>query len=229
MCELRLAKALGYIEKVPHFNSINNYMRNEEMTAHLHRVYKTLAMPLVSIEGTFAVDATGISNRKKIHWVDYRLQKRVYRDWKKLHITSGVLSGIVTAARVTESKQHDSLHFEHLVRQTSENFKILEVCADSGYLSRANAQLVEDVGGTPYIMMKSNIRLTHPMITKRAVAWKKMIRLWRDHRELFLQHYHQRSNVESTFSAIKRKFLPYVRSKDDTAQINEILCKNSLS
>jgi transposase len=41
----------------------------------------------------------------------------------------------------------------------------------------------------------------------------------------FLAHYHKRSNVESTFSAIKRKFGGAVRSKNWTAQVNEILCK----
>jgi transposase len=35
------------------------------------------------------------------------------------------------------------------------------------------------------------------------------------HREDFLKHYHQRSNVESTFSAIKRKFGDSVRSKGE--------------
>lgn len=40
-----------------------------------------------------------------------------------------------------------------------------------------------------------------------------------------MQHYHKRSNVESSFSMMKRKFLPYVRSKDVKAQFNEMLCK----
>jgi transposase len=41
----------------------------------------------------------------------------------------------------------------------------------------------------------------------------------------FLAHYHQRSNVESTFSMLKRKFGGSVRSKCFTAQVNEVLCK----
>jgi transposase len=43
--------------------------------------------------------------------------------------------------------------------------------------------------------------------------------------EDFLAHYHKRSNVEATFSAIKRKFGGAVRSKRFTAQTNEVLCK----
>ncbi len=40
-----------------------------------------------------------------------------------------------------------------------------------------------------------------------------------------MQHYHQRSNVESTFSMIKAKFRDHVRSKSDVAMANEVLCK----
>jgi hypothetical protein len=40
-----------------------------------------------------------------------------------------------------------------------------------------------------------------------------------------LQHYHTRSNVESAFSAIKRKFGDSLRSKTDVAMVNESLCK----
>jgi hypothetical protein len=35
----------------------------------------------------------------------------------------------------------------------------------------------------------------------------------------------KRNNVESTFSSVKRKFGGSVRSKQFTAQVNEILCK----
>jgi transposase len=41
----------------------------------------------------------------------------------------------------------------------------------------------------------------------------------------FLKHYHRRSNVESTFSAIKAKFGAGVRSKKFVAQQNEVLAK----
>jgi hypothetical protein len=44
-------------------------------------------------------------------------------------------------------------------------------------------------------------------------------------RDEFLKHYHQRSNVEAVFSAVKRKFGDSVRSRNDTAMVNEVLCK----
>ncbi len=44
-------------------------------------------------------------------------------------------------------------------------------------------------------------------------------------KEEFLQHYHKRSNVESTFSMIKAKFGDHIRSKTDIAMKNEALAK----
>jgi hypothetical protein len=44
-------------------------------------------------------------------------------------------------------------------------------------------------------------------------------------REDFLQHSPKRSNAESTFSAVKRKFGDRVRSRFDTAEVNESLAK----
>lgn len=45
------------------------------------------------------------------------------------------------------------------------------------------------------------------------------------HREAFLRHYHQRSNVETTVSMVKAKFGDSLRSKTDTALKNEALLK----
>jgi hypothetical protein len=44
-------------------------------------------------------------------------------------------------------------------------------------------------------------------------------------REEYEQHYHKRSNVESTFSAVKRKFGESLRSKTDRSMRNESLAK----
>jgi hypothetical protein len=44
-------------------------------------------------------------------------------------------------------------------------------------------------------------------------------------KDSYWQKYHARSNVESTFSAIKAKFGDSVRSKTDVAKANEALCK----
>ena len=55
--------------------------------------------------------------------------------------------------------------------------------------------------------------------------WAKMFHYFNFNRDDFLDHYHKRSNVESTFSMVKAKFGDSLRSKTDVAQVNEALCK----
>jgi hypothetical protein len=54
---------------------------------------------------------------------------------------------------------------------------------------------------------------------------EKAYHFFRLNEEEYMAKYHKRSNVESTFSAVKRKFGDAVRSKTDTAMVNEVLCK----
>jgi transposase len=44
-------------------------------------------------------------------------------------------------------------------------------------------------------------------------------------RNEFMDYYHKRSNVKTTFSMIKGKFGERLKSKTKKAQINELLCK----
>jgi transposase len=44
-------------------------------------------------------------------------------------------------------------------------------------------------------------------------------------RDTFLARYHQRSNVETTFSMITAKFGDSLRSKSEVGQFNEVFCK----
>ncbi len=55
--------------------------------------------------------------------------------------------------------------------------------------------------------------------------WGKLWRVYQYHREEFLTHYHKRSHIESTIWMIKSKFNEQIRSKTDTAMVNELLCK----
>lgn len=223
MAELQLAYALGYIRQIPHFNSISNYLNDPSLTPYLHKLYTILALPLVGIENNFAADATGFSTLTKKDWLTCRLDHSEKKDFKKLHIITGVRTNIITSAKVTDGLRSDNPEFPGLVRHTSDNFRIREIYADAGYLSNDNCMSAFEAGALPYIMPKHNTRTIFN--NRKSEAWKWMITLWKDNQETFLKHYHMRSNVESTFSMMKRKFLPYIRSKNTESQYNEILCK----
>jgi transposase len=83
-----------------------------------------------------------------------------------------------------------------------------------------DGELIPVYGATPYIPFKTNVT------GKRgSELWLKLFHYYSFKREEFLIHYHQRSNVETTFSMIKAKFGERLRSKTETAQVNEALCK----
>lgn len=97
-----------------------------------------------------------------------------------------------------------------------------EISADKAYLSKANLQTAVDNNATPYIAWKVNSKINSKPGNE---LWNKFFHYYCLNREKFLEHYHQRSNVETTFSMIKAKFGGSLRSKNRTAQINEALCK----
>jgi transposase len=106
-----------------------------------------------------------------------------------------------------------------LTATTVQNFRMSEVSADKGYASKNNVEIITKFGATPFIAMKE---------TDKGLgggAWAQMYHYFNFRKQEFLKHYHQRSNVESTFSMMKRKFGDSLRSKTDVAMVNESLCK----
>jgi transposase len=233
ICDLQDAHAKGYISKVPHFNSISNYLESETLTPYLKMVIEESSLPLQAIERDFAVDSSGFSTGIYQRWNDAKWDnvRIVYgdaqpnmvkrQDWVKAHVMCGVKTNIVTAIEVSHGHGADHGYFEPLVEATSQNFVMDSVCADKAYSSYKNTQLVLAKAAMPYIAFKSNAKANH----KSPAAWRRMFRLYSYKQEEFMRHYHQRSNVESTFAMIKAKFGDKVRSKTWTAQMNEVLCK----
>ncbi len=80
-------------------------------------------------------------------------------------------------------------------------------------------EVIANAGAMPYIPFKSNTTGEGPEL------WRKLWHFYQFNRSEFLESYHKRSNVESTFSMIKAKFGAAVRSKTTVAQMNEVLCK----
>ncbi|MDT4953976.1 MAG: hypothetical protein QOJ02_2114 [Acidobacteriota bacterium] len=93
---------------------------------------------------------------------------------------------------------------------------------DRAYISNTNLQAVVDVNAMPYIPFKSTTKATGK---KCSALFKQMFHYFSFNQEKFMQSYHKRSNVESTFHMIKAKFGDSLRSKTERAQINEALCK----
>jgi Transposase DDE domain len=142
------------------------------------------------------------------------------REWVKLHLMCGTATKVVTGVEVSGWTAHDTNYFVPLVERTAVHFDVEQVSADNAYLSHKNASAVEGIGATPFIPFKSN-----SLPPAEDSAWSRMYHYFMFNREEFLAHYHRRSSVESVFSMVKAKFGDSVRSKSDTGQVNEALCK----
>jgi transposase len=222
--DMRDAHAKGYLSKVPHFNSISNYLESEVLTPYLKMLIEESSLPLREIERDFAVDSSGFSTCRFYQWVRARYTNPAImerREWVKVHLMCGVKTNIVTAVEVSERYQGDSPFFEPLVEATSQNFLMNEVSADKAYSSAKNLKLVISKSAMPYIPFRANAK----GLQASGSVWKRMYHFYSYNQERFMQQYHKRSNVESTFSMIKAKFGDSLRSKSKTAQINEALCK----
>jgi len=226
MTDVRNAQANGQLDKTPSFNSVLGYLKKPEMTPLLKSLIEQSAAPLKALETDFAADSSGFSTSVYDRWFDHKWGKeKKEARWIKAHILTGVVTNIVTAVEVTETAAHDSLFLKPMVNTTARTFDMREVSADKAYLSRPNLHAIDDVGATPFIPFKSN-SLPVPRNGKNPDAlWEKAYHFYQLHHAAFLDFYHKRSNVETTFSMIKAKFGGAVRSKSTTAQINEVLVK----
>jgi transposase len=220
MTDLTEAHASGHIGKLPCYNSIFNYLENPELTPILTDLIVKASVPLRALETTIAVDGSGFALSRFDRWYDHKYGKvRSEHQWVKANIAVGVNTQVVTAIEMADQAANDTPFLPALVDKTAENFDIKEVLADKGYCSIVNVEKILSVGADPFVMFRKDV-----------TGWSgglfaKAYHFFAIYRQEFLQSYHQRSNVESAFSMIKRKFGDSVRSKTETAAKNEVLCK----
>ena len=220
MSDLRDAHAKGFIDKVPHFNSIFNYLENPSLTPILKAMIVESSRALSAVEVDFAGDSTGFSVSRFLRWFDMKYGVvREKKEWVKVHLTCGVKTNIVTAVVIEDKNAADSPQLPEMVKTTAQNFKMREYSADKAYGSVSNYEALMDVGAMPFIAFKSN------HTGAAGGLWEKMFHYFSFRKEDFLSHYHKRSNIESTNSMIKAKFRDNVRSKGGVAMKNEVLAK----
>ena len=214
----------GLLAEVPSFMVASRALNRPEATAVLYRLLQLSALPLAGLEegGAVAPDSTGMQTTQFGGWREEKHGEKREKRWLKVHAIVGTKTHVVIDARVLDANSADCPQFEPLLRGTLEaGFRPSVAVADKGYLSRDNYSLGAELGIGTYIPFKSNS-------VGRAggsLAWRKAYHLFQASREEFDRNYHRRSNVESVFSALKRKFGENIRSRTPVAQVNEVLCK----
>jgi transposase len=222
MSDLREAQQRGYVTRAIHYNTTARYLERPDLTPYIKELITQSAQPLKDIETEFCVDSSGFRIRGTSTWFNAKYGKEIEKsEWLKLHIMTGRRTNIVTAVEISDRKAHDTLFFPPLLDKTAEaGFNLREVSGDKGYDSFKNRRLVLLKGAIPYIPFRSG---ANP--EGKGALWLRMYHFFRYHADEFASYYHKRSNVESTFSMIKRKFGEGLRCRTETAQINEALLK----
>ena len=223
------------------------------MTPVLLELVTVTALPLRGVENCFSVDGTGLGTWIYKRWLDHKTAFRAddendaepdmgantgnaaaeigddvrvgsedeKKGWVKLHAVTGNRTNVIVRAAISPGEGSDTSFFRGLMHETVRYFNVEEVSADLAYASGPNHTLGDELGFKVLIPFKSNSR---PPL-RDGTAWSKDLEDYLDHPEEFWLAYHQRSNVESTFSALKRTVPEQLRTKEFFSQVNEALCK----
>jgi hypothetical protein len=218
--DLLEAHEKGFVSKPIPGMKVTAFLEDPFYTPILKEMIGYSARPLRTVEKDFAIDSSGFGSTRYEKWYDHKYGvTRTRCEWVKTHIASGVKTNVVTAVRILDKDAPDCPQFVPLVKETKRHFEIGEVSADKAYVSVENFEEVAGCGGQAFIAFKVN------STGGAGGMLEKAFHFFQFNQEEYMAHYHKRSNVESTFSAIKRKFGDSVTSKTDTAMVNEVLCK----
>ena len=219
--DMREAKDSNYVSKNISYNSMFDYFNKKELTQILSDLVIITSLPLKSIEKDFTIDGTGFGTSIFQRWFSFKYGREISsRKWVKCHFMCGAKTNIITSVKIASEFDADCPQLEELYNKTNEYFDMEQLSGDKAYLSRNNLELIEDNGTRAFIPFKSN---STP--NKKGAIWKKLYHYFMLNNDEFFDNYHKRSNAESTVMMIKSKFGDAVRSKNWTAQVNEVLCK----
>lgn len=214
----------GILPRVPNYAIPSRFLNRQQTTGLLMDLVERSGLILKDIEdgGTVAIDSSGFSTSCMGAYFTEKYDQTRRHEFVKLHLAIGVKTHIVLAAKVTDEHGADCPEFIPLIRRVHDvGHTPARVVADKAYLSRDNLAEAAELGMDPYVPFKINSRgLSHgsPMWTRKYHEF--MLR-----RDEFDEAYHARSNVEATFSALKRKLGEPLFSKTEFARMNELLAR----
>ena len=158
MSDLRAAQENGFITKLPHFNSIFNYLENPALTPILKAMIVESSRPLASVEVDFSPDSTGFSAGRFERWFDIKHNAvKAQHAWVKCHLTCGVKTNIVTAVVIKDKDAADTVQLPEMVKTTAQNFKVREgIGRQSIRQPKQIAKRLTRLAARQFIAFKSN-------------------------------------------------------------------------
>jgi transposase len=214
----------GILPRVPNYSVPSRLFNRPQALALLTSLVERSGLVLKDIEdlGTVAIDSSGFcTSCMGAYCTEMHDPNRRHR-WVKLHIAVGVKTHVALSVKITDEHGADSPQFSLLLSRLTElGHTPARVVADKAYLSRGNLDLAGKLGIDPFVPFKVNSR----GLSKGSPMWTRKYHEFMSRRDEFDEAYHQRSNVEATFSAIKRKLGEPLLSHTPAARIAELTAK----
>jgi transposase len=214
----------GILPRIPNYTAPSRLLNRPYATGILLGLVEQSGLVLKDIEdqGTVAIDSSGFCTTCMGAYCTEVHEPNRRHKWLKAHLAIGVKTHIVLSATVNDEHGADYTQFIPLLRRLSEvGHRPAFVVADKAYLGRGNFDEAATLGIEPFIPFKTNSR----GLSKGAPMWTRKYHEFMARRDDFDAIYHRRSNVESAFSAIKRKLGEPLLSHNQGARINELLAK----
>ncbi len=218
--DYKLAKQAGYIEKQPHFNTLKDFLNCDVTYDLLKRLLTITAMPLRNMEDKYSLDSSGFGSYQFERWRRIKEDPRQHRNYLKGHILIGTRTNIICNCEITPGNFSDPKQAPKIILEANNNFKIKEFSADKAYSSKLIFRILESINVIPYIPFRKRTKETDEQD-----LWGRMYNEFKKNQNEWYRHYHIRSNVETTFSMIKRRFGEILLSKNYVSQRNELMMK----
>lgn len=213
------------IKYIPPRSTLNDYANNENTKLMLENLIQVSSLFFRENENTMMLDSTwfGLKMYSGGHKIVHNKKNTNFDQTRKLHISCLKHSKVICCAKTTKGKRHDCPLFEELVKTPIKNgFEIKTVLADSGYMSKDNYALCQELGiSNVFIDFRSNVTGKH----SKSNLWRESFKIWKEQKEIWKSTYRFRVLVEGVFSAIKRKNINWLRSRKENAMDVEILLK----
>ncbi|MCI4363199.1 MAG: transposase, partial [Thermoplasmata archaeon] len=217
-------RGIGLFNRVLNNTTPSRVFNRESTEGLLLRLVELSALPMREIEehGTVAIDSTGFATTVRPCYNDQVDMTGRKRRFVKMHVIIGTRSHAILAIVVTDDRGADSPQLIPLIQQVIDaGFLPDTFTGDKGYLSRDAYTFLAEHGIDGYIPFK----ISNTGKAGGSPEYHRKCLQFAMHRKFFEEKYHARSNVESVFGAIKKRFQEGLRSKNQGAMFCEVLAK----
>jgi transposase len=209
-----------------HYNTLNEHANDPALLPVFKDLVFESAKPLVDVATNFSIDSTGFTTHSLENWRRFRYgsseQKQEGRKhkWVKGHFCIDNDFGIITGIAITDRRVGDAPMLDEVIHQVVRNgFHIHHFCADAGYISTENAEIVENLGGVPFIKFRKNMTgRSSAALTRLAARINADPEAWKD-------SYNQRANVESAIGVMKTMWGGNVAARKEPGMYMRVAAK----